>query len=212
MQNKVNKNKFFIKDLWNCRKWLSYKLTKQNKATIHVYKNTEFIKDKTAKINVKTKLGIGRVIGYTGSLKTTFIMEKNSKLSVLGKFYIYTGCKVVVRENAELILDDGSFINVDSKIYCKEKIEIGKNTFIGEEVIIRDTDEHRIIKKDYINTLPIKIGNHVWIGMRSIILKGVTVGDNVVIAAGSVVTKDIPNNCLVAGNPAVIIKENINWE
>ena len=78
MQNKVNKNKFFIKDLCICRKWLSYKLTKQNNATIHVYKNTEFIKDKTAKIDVKTKLGIGRIIDYTGSLKTTFIMQKNS--------------------------------------------------------------------------------------------------------------------------------------
>jgi len=48
--------------------------------------------------------------------------------------------------------------------------------------------------------------------MRSMILKGVTIGDNSIIAAGSVVTKDVPNNCLVAGNPAKIIKENIDWE
>lgn len=208
----INKKLFFTKELLKCKKILSYKESKKSKGVIHINKNTEFIKDKTANIKVDTRLGIGRVIGYTGNLKTTFIMEKNSKILVKGKFYFYTGCKVVVRENAELILGNGSFINVDSKIYCKEKIEIGTNTFIGEEVIIRDTDEHNIIRKKYKNTLPIKIGNHVWIGMRSMILKGVTVGDNTIIAAGSIVTKDIPSNCLAAGNPAKVIKHNISWE
>ena len=165
--------------------------------------------DKTSKINVKKKLGIGRIIDYTGKLKTTFILKDNSKLEVNGKFYVYTGCKIVVRENGILILGNGSFINVESKIYCKEKIEIGNNTYIGEEVIIRDTDEHYLSNN---NTKPIKIGNHVWIGMRVIILKGVTIGDNSVIAAGSIVTKDVPSNCLVAGSPARIIKKNIEWK
>lgn len=54
---------------------------------------------------------------------------------------------------------------------------------------------------------PIKIGNNVWIGGNVCVLPGVTIGDNVVIGAGSVVTKDIPANCLVAGNPGKIIKK-----
>lgn len=208
----INKKLFFTKELKKCKKILSYKESLKSGGIIHINKNADFIKDKSANIIVNTRLGIGRVIGYTGNLKTTFIMEKNATLSVLGKFYFYTGCKVVIRENAKLILGNGSFINVDSKIYCKEKIEIGEDTFIGEEVIIRDTDEHSVIRKNYKNTKPIKIGNHVWIGMRSMILKGVTIGDGVIIAAGSIVTKDIPNNCLVAGNPARIIKRNIDWK
>lgn len=61
-------------------------------------------------------------------------------------------------------------------------------------------------------TAPIQIGNHVWIGARAIILKGVTIGDGVVVAAGAVVTKDVPPNTLVGGVPAKIIKENISWE
>lgn len=208
----INKKLFFTKELFNCKKLLSYKETKKSNGVVHIHRNTEFIKDKTSNIKVNTKLGIGRVIGYTGNLKTSFIMEKNSILLVKGKFYFYTGSKVVIRENAKLILGDGSFINVDSKIYCKEKIEIGNDTFIGEEVIIRDTDEHSVIREHYKNTQPIKIGNHVWIGMRAMILKGVTIGDNSIVAAGSIVTKNVPSNCLVAGNPAKIIKNNVYWE
>ena len=55
------------------------------------------------------------------------------------------------------------------------------------------------------------IGSHVWIGCNVLILKGVTVGDGAVIAAGSVVTKDVPAASLVGGNPARILKENVTW-
>lgn len=185
--------------------FLSYK----NKSNIYVYKNVELDIDKTAKILVKNKLGIGRKIDYTGQLKTIFIMKKNSKIISDGKFYIYTGCKVVVKENATLILGNGSFINVDSKIYCQDEIKIGSNTFIGEEVIIRDTDEHNLADKS--NTKPIEIGDNVWIGMRVIILKGVHIGNGAVIASGSVITKDVPERTLVVGNNN-IIRENISWK
>lgn len=52
----------------------------------------------------------------------------------------------------------------------------------------------------------VKIGNHVFIGARVFILKGVTIGDNTVIGAGSIVSKDIPANCIAAGNPCKVIK------
>jgi acetyltransferase-like isoleucine patch superfamily enzyme len=54
---------------------------------------------------------------------------------------------------------------------------------------------------------PIVIGRNVWIGMRSLIMRGLTIGDNSIVAAGSVVTKSVPANTLVAGNPAVAIRE-----
>ena len=58
---------------------------------------------------------------------------------------------------------------------------------------------------------PVKIGNHVWIGSKVIILKCVTIGENSIIAAGSVVTKDVPPNVTVAGNPARIVRQNDTW-
>lgn len=206
--------KYYSKDLNGCKRIISIRETNKNEGNgiVCIYKNTEFIKHRTAVINVEKKLGIGKIVGYTGKLKTTFVMESDSQLIGKGKFYFYTGCKIVLQPNAKLILGDGSFINVDSKIYCSNQIEIGDNTFIGEEVIIRDTDEHQVLRGGYKKSIPIKIGNHVWIGMRCMILKGVTIGNNCIIGAGSVVTKDVPDNCLVTGVPAKILKRNINWK
>ena len=61
-------------------------------------------------------------------------------------------------------------------------------------------------------TQPISIGNHVWIGINVTILKGVKIGDGAIIAAGAVVTRDVPERCLAAGVPARVIKNNVSWE
>lgn len=77
---------------------------------------------------------------------------------------------------------------------------------------IRDSDNHIIKEPGFMKTKPIIIGNHVWIGMNAIILKGVKIGDGAIVSAGAVVNRDIPENTLVGGVPAKIIKENICWE
>ena len=82
-------------------------------------------------------------------------------------------------------------------------------------VKILDSDWHTIydITGECINPPePIIIGDNVWLGINSIILKGVTRGDNAIVAAGSVVTKNVPPNSIVAGNPAKVIKTNIYWD
>jgi acetyltransferase-like isoleucine patch superfamily enzyme len=58
-----------------------------------------------------------------------------------------------------------------------------------------------------LKTAPVKIADNVWIGMNAVILKGVTIGENSVVAAGSVVTKTVEPNTVVAGNPAVVVKQ-----
>ncbi len=68
-------------------------------------------------------------------------------------------------------------------------------------------DTNRRIDEQGINTKPVVIGDDVWIGANAVILPGVTIGRHVVVAAGAVVTKDVPENCLVAGVPAKVIKE-----
>jgi acetyltransferase-like isoleucine patch superfamily enzyme len=99
-------------------------------------------------------------------------------------------------------------------ISSRSGVKIGKHCNIGGNVRIFDHDFHALDAEvrrgprgcDDCATRPIIIGDDVFIGAQSIILKGVTIGDRAVIGAGSVVTKDVPADCIAAGNPAVIIR------
>ncbi len=98
-------------------------------------------------------------------------------------------------------------------VYSWSSIEIGDNTRIGANVKIIDTDFHPIDPEQRLNgnndkalSKPIKIGDNVFIGMNSIILKGTKIGDNCVVGAGSVVTGCFEDNCVIAGNPAKIVR------
>lgn len=95
-----------------------------------------------------------------------------------------------------------------------KSIYIGSNCRIAPNTVIVDSDYHSMIPPESRLQNPgfefdkdVVINENVWIGMRSIILKGVTIGKNSVIAAGSVVVKDIPEDCLAAGVPAIVVKK-----
>jgi len=83
-------------------------------------------------------------------------------------------------------------------------IHVGENSYIAAGAIVLSHDFTRNIHTDTY------IGSNSFIGMNAIILPGIKIGDSVIIGSGSVVTKNIPNNCIAAGNPARILKENIN--
>jgi len=118
-----------------------------------------------------------------------------------------------LREGAELILHKDCGLS-GATICAATKIEIGEYGSIGVNVSIYDTDFHSVNpyerKFDNLNktiSKPISIGNFVWIGGHSIILKGVIIGNGAVVGAGSVVTKNIPELNIFAGNPAKFIKK-----
>lgn len=176
-----------------------------------VHKNTVVSKHRSASCVLKDIFRLGVTWnGITGG-KTVLVMKESSTLKVDGLFDVYDGSAITIEKDASLRLGSG-YINSNSKIYCFHDIEIGEGVAISEEVIIRDSDNHKILYDGYEMTKPIKIGNHVWIGFRAAILKGVTIGDGAIIAAGSIVTKDVPANCIAAGVPAKVIKRNVEWE
>lgn len=99
-------------------------------------------------------------------------------------------------------------------IMCVKEITIGDDCTIGANVIIVDTDGHSIYASERKNhsalgakSKPIHIGNDVFIGVNSVILKGVAIGDNAVIGAGSIVNCDIPANEIWGGNPARFLRK-----
>ena len=119
-----------------------------------------------------------------GSYKMSdLLLFENSEINV-DSFTFFTGFQVVVNKNAKLSIGSGyANYNVNHQLTGQESV-----------------------------SLPIKIGDHVWIGVNSVILKGVNIGDGSVIGAGSVVTRDIPARCLAAGIPARVIRSNIEWK
>jgi acetyltransferase-like isoleucine patch superfamily enzyme len=122
---------------------------------------------------------------------------------------------LIVKKGALLKLGDNVRIS-NSAIYCAKHIEIGNNVMIGGSTKIWDTDFHPLDPveraknpNEGFKTEPVIIGNNVFIGGFSIILKGVNIGNGAIIGAGSVVSKDIPQGEIWAGNPAKFIRKII---
>ncbi len=166
---------------------------------------------KSSKINIENgTLAINRFIRNKDPFTGNLDMYDNSVINVKNTFFIHSGCDIMLFKNATLSLGSG-YINRYCKIRCHQSIVIGDNVAISENFTIWDSDAHEIIDGGEA-TAPIIIGNKVWIGTNVTILKGVKIGDGAIIAAGSVVNKDIPSNCLAAGIPAKVIKSNVKWK
>ncbi len=152
-----------------------------------------------------------------------------------GSFEIGSNSMIFGRLNIEqpsgrISIGERTFIGGGTVINARESIYIGDNVLIASNCLIQDHDSHSTnyqerrldidlarmrflgipdLKKDFstVSKEKIIIKSDAWIGYRSIILKGVTIGERAIIGAGSVVVKDVPKDCVVGGNPAKIIKK-----
>lgn len=188
---------------------LTLKGDRSKKSFILLFKYGYFKIHKTAKINIqKGQFYFNKPFNVFEPFPSLLEMQENSILDIKNGFKVCPGCHIIVAKKATLKLGSG-YINRNSKIKCFNTIEIGEDVAISENCTLWDSDVHTM-QKNYTKK-PIRIGNHVWIGTNCVILKGVTIGDGAVIAAGSVVNKDIPPRVLAAGVPAKVIKENVDW-
>lgn len=175
------------------------------------YGNTVVTLAKSAQINIHGKFHFSERWTPNDPFPSLFFMSENSSFTVRGRFRIYTGSRIYINSGATLDLGSG-YINNNLSLSCFERIEIGNGVAIAENVCIRDSDNHTVLPRAHVSTKPVKIGNNVWIGMNVTVLKGVHIGEGSIIAAGAVVTGDIPPNCLAAGVPARVIKTGVRWE
>ncbi len=188
---------------------LIYCLCRSQKITIIPFSNSWLRFGKKSRLAGDGKLLLGLQWDSGRYMPSQVVLREYSTIRVEGLFRIYSGHSIWINKNAEFILGSG-FISNNFSMSCFKKIKIGHNVNISENVTIRDNDGHTLNKQN--QTIPIMIGNNVWIGLNSTILKGVSIGDGSVVAAGSVVTRDVPPKTLVAGVPAVVKKRNIHWE
>jgi acetyltransferase-like isoleucine patch superfamily enzyme len=190
-------------------------LTNQRKKLIRAFNSFE----KNSTINGNLYLGLN-----------AFCINANYKSENMifnGDVYIRGIIRIEDTGIAKLEINNNVYIGDDSIISCAEKIIIGQNTLISSGVKIFDNNSHPInsiqrqrdweiilgkIKESRTNvkSSPIIIGENVWIGLDSFIMKGVNIGNNSIIAAGSVVVTDVPENTIFAGNPAIEIKKLAN--
>jgi acetyltransferase-like isoleucine patch superfamily enzyme len=114
----------------------------------------------------------------------------------------------------ELVVGDGTFIGHDCGFHVAGSVRIGKNCLIAQAVRFYDFDGHPLDaakRRAHVppapeEVRPVVVGDDVWIGTTAVVLKGVTIGDRSVVAAGAVVSRDVPPDVVVAGNPARIVK------
>lgn len=181
------------------------------------------------KISKKRKLLMKKGIDISESAQifseTEILILASGGKVVIGDKACVRGSLVTDRKNGLILIGCNSYIGSGTKVWASEKIDIGEHVMIAHNCNIFDNDTHPIdfiqrrkdaeniifkgIREDFASLKKEKIiiEDDAWIGCNSIILKGVTVGRGAIVAAGSVVTKDVPPWTMVAGNPAKCIKK-----
>ena len=213
---KIKKGLYFISSFsiiktvyWRIR------LKLPREASLHIYPKSIVSIAPSASFSIKGEFAINESWFNTRRRRYTseFILSENATCICNGDFKLFQGASIYVAPGATLVLHGGwSFLNTNSTLNCFHRIEIGEQCAISDNVSITDSDSHYLGDHRDRMISPVIIGNHVWIGKNVTILKGVSIGDGAIVGAGSVVTRDIPTKCLAVGNPARIIKENIEWK
>ena len=171
-----------------------------------------------------TFIGGNHVLGPRSKIK---LIDGAKKENVILKNGCWPLGTIAVQDNGVFIMHEHSKIGNTTHIKCVNRVEIGAYSAVSSDTIICDNNNHPInpsFRKKmrltpeghqmrmwkYSENKPIIIGENCWIGSNVRICKGVTIGDNSIVAACSVVTKDVPPNCIVAGNPAKVVKTDID--
>ena len=158
-------------------------------------------------------------------------LSQSKNLIIIGKDSVIRGELIIFAHSGKISIGEGCYVGDGTRIWSSESIYIGNHVYISHNANIHDTNSHSInaeLRSQHFyaimstghpkeNIFDIKassvvIDDDVWIGFNSTILKGVKIGKGSIIAACSVVTKDVPSNVIVAGNPAKVIRELVPFK
>lgn len=173
-----------------------------------------------AKINMKSRVVLGTAdagLPTVSRLPVNLYFGKNSDVKFGSSISIGGGVNIIVKDNAQFSVGDNTYFTSDAHIEAVNSISIGSGCAISWGITIIDDDHHTIVYEGNKSAASNKrssvtIGNKVWIGCNATILKDTVIGNNCVIAANSLVKGVFPDNCLIAGNPAKIIRQSVTWK
>lgn len=125
-----------------------------------------------------------------------------------GEIYVencafFPGVRLEVLKGGRIVIGNGTYLNRNTEVIAQQEVRIGRDCMIAWDVVIMDTDQHGV-DGGPASAQPVLIGDHVWIGCRVLILKGVHIGDHAVIGAGAIVTHDVPPGGIVTGPAAAL--------
>lgn len=144
-----------------------------------------------------------------------FFLGKGAQVHIGNNVLLERKVRFSLGNGARVYIGDNTYLGDFTNILAVNEVNIGKGCAISWHVLFMDTSSHPLgFQGDPATTkiAPIRIADHVWIGCRAVILKGVTVGEGAIIANNAVVTRDVPARTMVGGNPARVIKEDVVWE
>lgn len=184
----------------------------QGKGKIIPYKNAIIDIDRKAKITIGDKniyIGTNKLKG--SKTETYLRIREGAVWSAESGCNISYGSTIEILQNA--VLDSGYFtMNSFSVLIAAQEINLGEDVMIGRNVIVYDSDFHSL-EKAVPSSKPVHIGNHVWIATNAMVLKGVTIGDGAVIAAGTLVTSNVTERSITAEErKSVVLKDNVDWK
>lgn len=157
------------------------------------------------------KLDCGRYAHSTDPSR--IYVEKGGRIVTRNSYGCMQGADIQVFCNGFLEIEGGGGFNVGATIICANHIKIGKGVQCGRHICIRDNNGgHYMNIPGYKDQAPVEIGDHVWLCEGCVIMPGAKVGTGSVVAAHAVVHGRVPPNTMVAGDPAKVIAENIEWK
>lgn len=162
------------------------------------------------------KIGFGDIGIFDKKRSKSIWQVSGGDVIFKGNAIIGHGCKISIGEKGILEFGKNISLTAETEIIAYDRIVFGNDCLISWDCLIMDTDMHEIFDKsgNQINqSKPIVIGNKVWIGCRSVILKGTKISDNSVIGTNSLITKDISDKSgIFAGNPVRFLRSDIDWK
>lgn len=126
-----------------------------------------------------------------------------------GDIALGQGTRISVGDSGELVIGDGFCVTARSSIICHEKVEIGKDVLFSWDNLVMDTDFHHVSNSRVSD--PIHIADHVWLGCRCLVLKGSFIPEGSVLAAGTTITKKLPEANAIYGGVNKKVRTDISW-